>query len=370
MAHHIESTDNMAYFGEVPWHGLGNSMPAGASFEEWLKAANMDWHILSQPSGYMTPDGTWHPLDGMVENVRSDTLRSFGRVSEYYKPFQPKDALRWAADVAEEIGGTMETAGTLFHGAHYWAMIKLGKEDYIRDPKDKVGSYILISSSADGSRATDARRTTIRVVCNNTLTAALGGKKGAKDGYRVTHKSEFDATKARETLGINVHNVMEEFHREMETFRALANTPLVLNEILELTGTLLYGEKYQDGTAAEKAKMLEKQAARNISNLAVTGRNLIGAQLEGGFRTGWSWLNAVTQYVDHDARAHNTDQATAQENRIDSAWFGKGAQLKRDAVGLITRYTGKGQATQELVIEGPPVSSSLDDILANTQQAA
>ena len=42
--------------------------------------------------------------------------------------------------------------------------------------------------------------------------------------------------------------------------------------------------------------------------------------------TAWGLLNAVTEYVDHHRRARN------QDNRLDSAWFGQGAQLKHKAL--------------------------------------
>nr|WP_279384685.1 DUF932 domain-containing protein [Halomonas lionensis] len=42
--------------------------------------------------------------------------------------------------------------------------------------------------------------------------------------------------------------------------------------------------------------------------------------------TAWGLLNAVTEYVDHDKRARSND------TRMDSAWFGQGAQLKQEAL--------------------------------------
>ena len=39
-------------------------------------------------------------------------------------------------------------------------------------------------------------------------------------------------------------------------------------------------------------------------------------------------LCAVTEFVDHERRAHSND------NRLDSAWFGQGAALKQKALDL------------------------------------
>ncbi|WP_410175380.1 DUF932 domain-containing protein, partial [Plesiomonas shigelloides] len=42
--------------------------------------------------------------------------------------------------------------------------------------------------------------------------------------------------------------------------------------------------------------------------------------------TAWGLVNAVTEFVDHHRRARS------QDNRLDSAWFGLGAQMKTRAM--------------------------------------
>ena len=51
-----------------------------------------------------------------------------------------------------------------------------------------------------------------------------------------------------------------------------------------------------------------------------------GADLAAANGTAWGLLNAVTQYVDHERRARS------QDYRLDSAWFGQGAQIKAKAL--------------------------------------
>jgi len=48
MAHELEIVNgeaNMAYAGDVPWHGLGKKVPSDVSPEQMLKAANLDWAV-------------------------------------------------------------------------------------------------------------------------------------------------------------------------------------------------------------------------------------------------------------------------------------------------------------------------------------
>ena len=51
-----------------------------------------------------------------------------------------------------------------------------------------------------------------------------------------------------------------------------------------------------------------------------------GSELASAKNTAYGLLNAVTEFVDHERRARSTD------NRLDSAWFGKGAQIKQRAL--------------------------------------
>lgn len=52
----------------------------------------------------------------------------------------------------------------------------------------------------------------------------------------------------------------------------------------------------------------------------------MGSELLAASGTAWGLVNAMTEYVDHHRRART------QDNRLDSAWFGQGAQLKQKAL--------------------------------------
>ena len=51
-----------------------------------------------------------------------------------------------------------------------------------------------------------------------------------------------------------------------------------------------------------------------------------GAELAAASGTAWGLVNAITEYVDHERRARS------QDYRLDSAWFGQGAQIKGRAL--------------------------------------
>jgi len=54
-----------------------------------------------------------------------------------------------------------------------------------------------------------------------------------------------------------------------------------------------------------------------------------GAEMDGVKGTAWGLLNAVTEYADFHIRAKD------QDNRLNSAWFGAGSNLKESAAQIL-----------------------------------
>jgi phage/plasmid-like protein (TIGR03299 family) len=182
--------------------------------------------------------------------------------------------------------------------------------------------------------ATEARFTSVRVVCNNTLTAAA--QQDAK--VRVTHKQAFDPAAAKEQLGLKLKDGRLIIEETIEAYRKMAQTPISHSEMLRMT-LRIFGHEPADMDRDELEEAMGTRAFRSITELAINEDHLQGANLFGGSGTVWAWLNAVTQYVDHHARARST------ANRLDSAWFGRGDTLKNRALDLaskLARILGRG----------------------------
>src|ERR1700679_1352407 len=146
-----------AYVGEVGWHGLGNKLEAGATIEEWLAAAGMDWRIKRAKVRYPVscedadkPEA-WRTMDDRHVLLRSDNGNPLGIVSDGYKPVQPKQVLEFFRDLTEAAGFQLETAGTLFGGKRMWALASIGAEAKIASEADKVRGFLLLCTACDGS---------------------------------------------------------------------------------------------------------------------------------------------------------------------------------------------------------------------------
>lgn len=384
MAHQIDFSTGraaMAYVGETPWWGGGQKLHPNENIENWQVAAGMNWRILRSRVRYMAgPDETAPLMLWGDKHVlfRSDTHAPLGVVSDKYKVVQPKEVLEFFRDLVADAGFTLETAGCLFDGRRFWALARVTADVGMVDGRDRVGGFLLLSTGADGMLATSARFTTVRVVCNNTLSVALGTGAGRKqsrgDGiFTLPHSATFDPLAAKAHLGLaKPDEVRNGFESAMDMLRRLASRTITPLDVADAT-LRLAGHDPSTMTSDEIAKAAKGRVVQAIGNMAVTGEGLMGADLRGGHGTAWGWLNAVTQYVDHNAGRAGRDAAgavAAQNRRLDSAWFGQGDALKRRAL-LIAQQMADG--TTEFVERQQTDAEFGADVLAaalDTQGAA
>lgn len=255
---------------------------------------------------------------------RSDTKAPLGLVSPKFKIVQPKDVLGFFNDLVADNGFQLETAGTLFGGRRFWALASIGAEAAVLNAADKVGGYLLLCTGVDGTLATTAKFTTVRVVCNNTLSMSLRASKANE--IAISHRSKFDPSSVKANLGI-AHNKFDVFMHQM---RVLAEKQIDVEAAAQLTTQLLRPAVAANATAEEIFQLDTRVASsKNFQNIIqlYNGKGK-GSQLLGVANTAWGWVNAVTEHVDFGARTASLD------NRLDSAWFGRGADLKTKAVEL------------------------------------
>jgi phage/plasmid-like protein (TIGR03299 family) len=325
MAHELtiraDNKAEMAYVGTTPWHQLGQQLPEGADIPTWIQAARFDWSIQSSAVAYSTPEGL-RTFDNQRVLHRSDTGEGLGIVSDMYKVVQPAEVLEFFSDLVVDNGFTLETAGTLFQGKRFWALARINESAKIISPKDVVGGYLLLSTSADGSTATDARFTTVRVVCNNTLSMAM--QPGQLQGVKIGHRSTFNPAAVKDSLGVARGN----FKEFISTARDLAKKRVSDLAAADMTLQLLAPGA---GRGTDAARKVEASPAYTKILTLFDGAGK-GAELAGVAGTAWGWLNAVTETVDYDLAAARTRKTV--DHSLYQAWYGAGAGRKAAAVQL------------------------------------
>jgi phage/plasmid-like protein (TIGR03299 family) len=233
-------------------------------------------------------------------------------VSNRYQVVQPSEILEFYRDLTEVGGYEMETAGVLKEGRKLWALARTGHTTALVG-NDRVHGYLLLATACDGTLATTAQFTSVRVVCNNTLAIALGEKQGV---VKVPHRSQFDPKAVKRQLGLATAT-WDDF---IARIRALSECSVSASAA---EGFLRRELTYPASEVSMEARVVNERAVRAAHELfAGKGR---GATLSSASDTAWGLVNSVTEFVDHQRQARSGD------HRRDAAWFGQGAALKQRA---------------------------------------
>jgi phage/plasmid-like protein (TIGR03299 family) len=273
----------------------------------------MEWRIEESEVRYITGNNNVGVINAFPEQkvlYRSDTKAPLAVVSKRFQVVQPGEILEFYRDLTACNGFELETAGVLREGRKFWALARTGQSTTLKG-RDKVDGYLLLATACDGTLATTAQFTSVRVVCNNTLRVALGESSGA---IKVPHRSQFNPDAVKRQLGITVSS-WDGFVARM---KALVDRTVDPDSVEGLLRRVL---TYQ--AQGNKATVVNEQAVANVRALYEGGGR--GALMASSRGTAWGLLNSVTEFVDHRRRARSED------HRRDAAWFGQGAQIKQRA---------------------------------------
>lgn len=311
MSHLIEQ---MAYQNKTPWHGLGNRLSANQPLEVWAQQSGISFDIKETPVRFAYNDADNSPDTASFADhkvlYRSDTLAPLSVVSQRYRVVQPREILEFYRDLTEVSGFELETAGVMKGGRKIWALAKTSQTATIKG-NDTLNGYLLLATACDGTLATTAQFTSIRVVCNNTLAVALSNSTGA---VRVPHSTSFDPVAVKRQLGISASN----WDTFMYQMKVLSERKVKAKEVEN------YFLRVFTAPAMTASGLSNERAMKKA--LALYEGHGKGAGLASSKGTAFGLLNSITEYVDHERQARSID------NRLESAWFGQGAALKQKAL--------------------------------------
>lgn len=296
---------------QVSWHGKESIIPADAAFDDWFDASGLNYKVLRSKVRYCTARDpqVYDFLEMPSRHVlfREDTLAPLAVVGEDYRVVQPRVVLEFYRDLCNENHLVMDTAGVLAGGKRVWALAR-SNHQFSVGGSDVVKQYVLLATSYDTSMATIAKHTSVRVVCNNTLTLAYGN---AEPAIRVPHSATFDPTQVKLDLGL----LTEDFDTFGANAQHASKIVVAPTEAMRWYAELLL-DKTEPITDLEFA---EVQDNRVLKQLMAAYNRAPGAE-----QTLWGVVNGVTFTVDHvRGRSYDT--------RMNAAWFGSGDLLKRKA---------------------------------------
>ena len=281
----VDGRAEMAFTGsrDAIWHGLGQTLSEDSPIDVWKTEAGMDWKVNQAPMMFIGATGEPVAVDARKILFRSDNDSQLGIVGEDYKIVQPGQVLEFFDELTRLHGMKLSTAGTLFGGKRFWALAKAGQQtEVVRG--DLVESYVLLTTSADGTMSTQARFTSTRVVCQNTLNIALSGN--SKRMVKMTHHKEWDAKQAKIDLGL-LDSSWSKFKDNMDRL-----TKVKMDE----AATRAFYQKvfFNPAVLAEDQALAERRIVEKLTEKAFAG---VGSEMSAG--TAWGALNGATELFTH-----------------------------------------------------------------------
>lgn len=301
------------YIGDkAAWHGKGTVMDGQFYAKDVVEKGGFNYKVVKIP--LFTEDGQSVDRFATVRNDKSvgHPHRILGVVGPRYEVVQNSQAFEFFDSVVGEGKAIYTSAGVLGHGERTFVVARIPHEFYIVN--DKFEEYVVLNNSHDGSYALRIMTTAVRVVCQNTLSAALRSFK-SKVTLRHTTNVHSRMLDAAELLGL----VDEKFQETEQLFNYLVNRPLTHP---------LFEQFVEELFPAENPNRVTLEHRDGVRGLLAHEYN----QTPGIKHTWYSAVQASIQYVDHTM--------PSRTDRFEHALFGAGTQIKDRAVTVATKLAG------------------------------
>lgn len=282
--HALEVYRDMAAFAsrrEPAWHGLGTVFQHDVTTKEMLDLAHLsDWNVRLEANVFDGEDSV-EQYDVVRDDPFTGKRNRLGIVGSRYKVLQNEELLTFGDHMLD--GGRWETAGSIRKGQRIFASLAFEHETVI-DPNgvaDRIDSYLMLTSSHDGSAAIRADLTPVRPVCQNTVAFALAHST-AHFKIRHTATLEGKVQAAREALGI-AHAGMDEWSKAAQEMFEMELTMKTIDDI--------YNAAFPEKDSKRGITVRDKHKDEFFEILGSSTN-------EGIDRTAWGVWNAFVEQLD------------------------------------------------------------------------
>jgi phage/plasmid-like protein (TIGR03299 family) len=350
MAHNLnydEQTGKHSFFSvkEKAWHNLGQIISDYPTSAEAIKHAGLNYTVEKRPLfTYDTENNTGDPetdilipeivVPDFYATVRTDTEDVLGVVGNDYQIVQNVNAFDFFDSIVGGKDGILyETAGALGKGERIFITAKL--PDYIRIGRDDlIEQYLFLTTSHDGYGSITAAFTPVRVVCQNTLNAAL---RNYSHSIKIRHTaSAVDRLKqAHQLLGVTnlLANELEEVFNNWSRIRITDNAVKRLIQVAMAPNKEVL-QNLQDGKLGELSTTYNNMVS-SVMEYALTNPTQQEVTTKG---TLFGAYNAVTGYF-QNVRNYKDD-----ESKFKSIMYGTGLQRSQTAFDLCKEFAKHGNS--------------------------
>lgn len=349
MAHNLnynEQTEKHSFFSvkEKAWHGLGQIVQDYPTSAEAIKHAGLDYTIEKRP--LFTYDNENNAADEDTDikipeidvpdffaTMRTDTEQVLGVVGKDYEVVQNVDAFSFFDAIVGGDGIQYETAGALGKGERIFITAKL--PGYIKVGNDDlIEKYLFLTTSHDGYGSILAAFTPVRIVCANTLNAAL---RNYSNSIKIRHTANAKQRleQAHKVMGI-ANKLIEQMETVFNHWAKVRITDPAIKKLIQLA--MIPNKEVLHNVQAGKDDELStcfKNMCDNVYEYALSSPTQQQVTTRG---TLFGAYNAVTGYF-QNVRNYKNDEA-----KLKSVLLGGTAQLRTQAAfNLCTDYANKGE---------------------------
>jgi len=224
-----------------------------------------------------------------------------------------------------------KTAGALGNGERVFITAKL--PDYIRvGVKDWIEQYLFLTTTHDGLGSITAAFTPIRIVCNNTLNAAMNNHSGAIK-IRHTASANERLKQAHILMGISktLGGEMEELFNHWAKVRI---TDAEVKKLIQIA--MAPNKEVLDNLSKGKLDFLSTHYTNIVNNVYEYALGNQTQQMETTAGTLFGAYNAVTGYF-QNVRSFKDDEA-----KFKSIMDGTAKQRARTAFNLCKEFANHG----------------------------
>lgn len=307
--------ETMMYVGPVPWHGSGVYVGEEPVRSDIARVkSGLTWRAdkkrLFTATGSKSEGGRLIEVPDMFAVVRDSDDAILGTVGKTFKILQPEDSFTLLDSLVDSGDVRYHTAGSLKGGRVIWLLAKVGSFEVTRG--DVIDKYMALFNAFDGSLMLRIIDTDVRVVCANTMEAALSAARGTGIAVKHTKNMEKRVREAREALEV----VRASMAEERELFQAMARIKFSDAAFDEFALKLVPNPVGEDAIATKAENQREK-----LVELFQAG---VGQDIPGVRGTAWAALNAVTEYANFHRPSRGDDK---QAKRFESTMFGASRKL-------------------------------------------
>jgi phage/plasmid-like protein (TIGR03299 family) len=287
--------------GIIPWHKLGTIVEGTLTSAEAIKTAGLDWTVTKHPIFARIPDkddllhGKFKRVDSLYATTRDDTQHPLGVVGARYQPIQNADGFAVLDTLAKDGAAKFDTAGSLGLGETVWMLMLAERELNIAG--DKLLPYFLATMAHDGSGRLKVRNVATRVVCANTLAAAMG--ENVTREVAISHIANYQTKIAQAS---KILKLMDESNTALvATSDQLLAQPYSRKQFERLVATIMAPPDPQDPTVTDRQCKSWEQRFDQLIKCYNT------SDLDNVRDTAWGALNAIADFEQHVQRAKGSD---------------------------------------------------------------